>query len=122
MKITTYNEFGWNFNKSENVDIGYTKKLTYKGFDLIHAKVKPKEELKMHYHDRNGGDELFCFYKGGHFKIKTKSEEKEFNTSEPVYVSFSDSEAHAVENLSDEILEFQAVYSPCFVPGEVKQD
>jgi len=121
MQIVNYEELGWNFNESENVNIGYTPKLSFKGFDIVHAKVKPKEELKMHYHDREGGDELFCFYKGGYFKIKTKETEKEFNTKKPVYVSFSDGEAHAIKNLSDLELEFQAVYSPPFKPGEVKQ-
>jgi mannose-6-phosphate isomerase-like protein (cupin superfamily) len=121
MEIIQYNEIGWNFNSSENVNIGWSEKFEFKGMDLVHAKIKPKEELKMHYHERKGGDEIFCFYKGGHFKIKTKSEEKEFNTNEPLYVAFKDGEAHAVENLSDEELEFQAIYSPVFKPGEVKQ-
>ena len=79
MKIVEYKEMGWSFNESENVNIGWTERLSYNGFDIVHAKVKPKEELKMHYHDRKGGDELFCFYNGGHFKIKTKDSEKEYN-------------------------------------------
>lgn len=121
MQIVKSNELEWNFNQSENVNIGYIKKLSFKGFDIVHAKIKPKEELKMHYHERNGGDELFCFFKGGHFKVKTKETEKEFNTKEPIYISFLDKESHAIENLSKEELEFQAIYSPPFKPGEVKQ-
>ncbi len=121
MKITKYTELEWNFNESENVNIGFTKKLSFKGFNIVHAKIQPKQELKMHYHERNGGDELFCFHKGGHFKIKTKESEEEINTKEPVYISFEDKEPHSIENLSNEELEFQAVYSPPFKPGEVKK-
>jgi oxalate decarboxylase/phosphoglucose isomerase-like protein (cupin superfamily) len=88
---------------------------------VVHAKIRSNEELKMHYHERHGGDELFCFYKGGHFKIRTKEKEVEFNTTFPVYVSFKDGEAHAIVNLSNNELEFQAIYSPPFCPGEVKQ-
>lgn len=121
MKIIEYNEIGWNFNSSENVNIGWTEKFEFKLVDLVHAKIKPGEELKMHYHKRDGGDEIFCFYKGGHFKIKTKKWDKEFNLKKPLYVSFEDGEAHAIENLSSEELEFQAIYSPPFKPGEVKQ-
>jgi len=75
----------------------------------------------MHYHERMGGDELFCFYRGGHFIIKTKDSEKEINSKSVVYVSFEDGETHAIKNLADKELEFQAIYSPPFKPGEVKQ-
>jgi len=120
MKIIVYEDMQWNFNNSENVGIGWTEKSEFKGVDFVHAKIKPKEELKLHYHERDGGDEIFCFYNGGHFKIKTKEGEKEINTEKPFYVAFDDKEAHAIENLSDEELEFQAIYSPPFKPGEVK--
>jgi mannose-6-phosphate isomerase-like protein (cupin superfamily) len=121
MKIIASEDLIWNFNESENVDIGWDERVEFNHFDLVHAKIKPKEELKMHYHERNGGDEVFCFFKGGHFKIKTPNQEKEINTSQPLYVHFSDREKHAIENLSEKELEFQAIYSPSFKPGEVKQ-
>lgn len=121
MKIIKYDEIVWNFNNSENVNIGWNEKFEFKAVDLVHARVKPKETLKMHYHERNGGDEIFCFYQGGHFKIITKDKEKEFNIKDPLYVSFNDGEPHAIENLGERELEFQAIYSPPFKPGEVKQ-
>jgi mannose-6-phosphate isomerase-like protein (cupin superfamily) len=121
MRIIKINELSWNFNDSENVDIGWDEKFEFKGMDIVHAKIKPKEELKMHYHERKGGDEIFCFFRGGHFLIKTSKEAKEVNTEDPIYVCFEDREPHAIENLSEKELEFQAFYSPPFKPGEVKQ-
>lgn len=120
MKIIDSEDLKWNFNKSENVFIGWDEKFEFKNFDLVHAKINPKEQLKMHYHDRKGGDEVFCFFKGGHFKIKIAEKEEEVSTSKPFYVYFSDKEKHSIENLSEEELEFQAIYSPPFKPGEVK--
>jgi mannose-6-phosphate isomerase-like protein (cupin superfamily) len=120
MKVIKDSDLNWSFNESENVNIGFVKDLAFSGFDIIHARISPKQSLKMHYHDRRGGDEVFCFFKGGYFKIITKYSEREFRTKKPVYVSFSDGEAHSVENLSEDVLEFQAFYAPPFEPGEVK--
>jgi len=45
----------------------------------------------------------------------------EYLTVSMLSFAFEDKEAHAIENLSEEELEFQAIYSPPFKPGEVKQ-
>lgn len=120
MEKVEYDEIPWSFNNSENVHIGFSPKLVFNGFDVCHAKLSPKQTLKMHYHERNGGDEIFCFFNGGHFRLLTLNNDEIINTEKPVYISFKDKEAHSVENLSDEDLEFQLIYSPPFKDGEVK--
>ncbi len=121
MKIINNADIPWSFNKRENVHIGWSKDFEYKGFDIAHAKLNPKEPLKMHYHERkDNGDEVFFFFKGGNIKIKTDNEEKEINSNDPFYVSFDNKEPHEVLNVSDEELEFLLIYSPPFDPNEVK--
>jgi len=60
MKIINNIDIPRTFNKRENVNIGWTEQFEFKGFDIAHAKLNPKEPLKMHFHNRkDNGDELF---------------------------------------------------------------
>lgn len=120
VKIIKYSELKWNHLEKENAVVGFNPRLVFKKFDVIHAKLKPKEKLNMHYHERGeNGQEVFCFYNGGQFKLLLKDLEKEFDTKDPVYINFENNEIHGIENLSYKTLEFQVWCSPPFKPGEV---
>jgi hypothetical protein len=119
-KIIKYNELEWNNLEKENVTVGFNPKMVFEHFDVIHAKIKPKETLKKHFHQRGeNGQEVFCFYNGGNFKLLLEDSEKEFDTKEPIYINFSNKEIHGIENLSYKTLEFQVWCSPPFKPDEV---
>ncbi|MBN2065997.1 MAG: hypothetical protein JW771_04215, partial [Candidatus Thermoplasmatota archaeon] len=62
----------------------------------------------------------YFFYKGAHCIITADGQSKEFDTPEPFYWLIKNREKHKIENLSDEVLEFQAIYAPGFVMGEVE--
>ncbi|MDD3160018.1 MAG: hypothetical protein PHQ98_03555 [Candidatus ainarchaeum sp.] len=120
VKIIKYDELKWNFLEKENVLVGFDQKMIFENFDVIHAIIKPKEKLKKHWHERgNKGQEVFCFYNGGHFKLLLENQEKEFNTTKPIYINFQNHEVHGIENLADNVLEFQVWCSPIFNNGEV---
>ena len=122
MKRVDYHEMSWNFLKPENVSIGFCPKMVFgEKFDVVHAVPEPKESLSKHFHERGeGGQEVFCFYNGGKFKILLKDSEQLVDTEKPVYVNFQNNEIHGIQNLSDKKLEFQVWCSPPFKPGEVK--
>ena len=120
MKKIEYKELSWNLNP-ENVSIGFNEKMIFGSrFDVAHAVIAPKESLKKHFHERGeDGQEVFCFYKGGHFRIGLKDSEEVVDTKKPVYVNFSNHEVHGITNLSDKKLEFQVWCSPPFKKDEV---
>jgi len=90
-------------------------------YDVMIAKVAPKETLTMHKHDRpNNGDEVFIFFDGGDFKVLTNKETREFHVRHPVFVRFASKEPHSVVNLSDKELKFFGFYVPPFQTGEVE--
>lgn len=121
MKVIKSDDINWNLNKDENVYIGFSENLVFgKDFDIVHAKLKPNQELKKHYHNRpNNGHELFFLFKGGHFILKTKDKEEEIKTNKPVYIYFANNDIHGMKNISDKDLEFQLICCPNFKPGEV---
>ncbi|MFH1209825.1 MAG: hypothetical protein V1663_03480 [archaeon] len=122
MEVIKYEELKWNFLEKENVEVGFIDKLIFNNrFDVIHARIKPNERLNKHFHNRpDNGEEIFCFFKGGHFKLLSEKEEREFNTKNVLFIHFNSKEIHGVQNLSNKALEFQVWCSPPFKPGEVK--
>ncbi len=121
MRIIKAEEINWKLNEEENVYIGFTEKLVFgNDFDIVHAKLKPGQELKKHYHKRpNNGHELFFLFNGGHFILKTKDKEEEIKTDKPIYIYFASGDIHGLKNISDKDLEFQLICVPSFKPGEV---
>lgn len=121
MKISNSKDFIWKFNKEENVFVGINPDLCSKELGIYHIRIKPKEELRKHYHERpNNGKEIFFFYKGGHFLLEINGKTYEHNSTEPLYLCLESGEIHGIKNLSNDVLEFQAVYCPDFEEGEVR--
>ncbi len=90
-------------------------------YDVMIAKIAPKETLTMHKHNRpDNGDEIFVFFEGGQFKVLTDEEIEEFNVRHPVFIRFESKEPHSVVNLSDEELRFFGFYVPPFQTGEAE--
>ncbi|MCK4808315.1 MAG: hypothetical protein KAS90_01710 [Candidatus Aenigmarchaeota archaeon] len=125
--ITEFKDIEWELNKEENVWIGYNPNLELNKMGYIYAKLEPKQELKMHYHERpEKGDEAFIFYQPGTILLKTLEEEQikekkiQITEDNHLNISFKNNEPHGIKNIGKEPIIFLALYAPAFVPGEVK--
>ena len=121
MKIITPENIEWIEAKPENIKIGLFPIEWDEKISIIHARIKPGEIMTEHYHERpQQGHEIYFFYKGGKFRITSNGQTKDFDTQEPFYWTIKNGEKHKIENLGDNILEFQAIYTPKFEMDEVK--
>ena len=80
----------WILLEKENVTIGENEKLRFEDkLSIIHARLKPGQEMTTHYHERpESGHEIYFFYSGGNFVFLSDGKPQEFNTKEPLYLSF----------------------------------
>jgi len=119
MKTTEIKNLEFVENKRENILIAPLDKSEH--YDVVLAVVKPRETLSPHKHLRpDNGDEIFLFYKGGEFEVRTDTSSKTFRTQNPIMVRFRSLEPHSIINLADSELRFFAFYVPPFDPEEVK--
>ncbi len=125
--IKELKDIEWELNEEENVWIAYSPDLEFNKMDFIYAMLKPKQELKTHYHERpENGDEIFIFPYNGEILLKFlengKIKEKEYIIEEdnPLNISFKNNEPHGIKNIGKEPIIFLALYAPAFIPGEVK--
>lgn len=107
-------------NAAENISLAPLDKS--ERYDVVLARVRPKETLRLHKHVRpDNGDEIFLFHKGGTFDVRSDGMNQTVQTENPVLIRFPSGEPHSIINRADSFLEFFAFYIPPFEVGEVQR-